>query len=147
MKKFSLICALLFLSAQIQAGNGLIQLKSPYSVEKTADKLISVLKAKGMTIFARINHAAGAKKVKIALPATEVIIFGNPKIGSLLMQCQRTMAIDLPQKVLVWKSKKQVWVAYNDADYLAKRHHIKDCHGVVKKIKGALHKLITTAVK
>ncbi len=136
------------LSFNIQADNGLIQLKSPYSIQQTTDKLISILKGKGMTIFAQINHSSGAKKVNIELAPTQVIIFGNPKIGSLLMQCQRTIAIDLPQKALIWRdANAQVWVTYNDAEYLAKRHHMNNCHGVVEKVKKALNKLITTAIK
>ena len=92
-----------------------------------------------MTIFVRINHSEGAKKVGIDLPATELIIFGNPKVGSPLMNCNRTVGIDLPQKALIWKDENgQVWLSYNAPQYLAKRHDLKECMEVIKKVEKAL---------
>ena len=124
MRQFLLIVLTIILTMSLAyADNGLIDVKSSYAVNKTADRLETVLKAKGMTIFARINHSEGAKKAGIELPATELIIFGNPKVGSPLMQCNRTVGIDLPQKALIWQDENgQVWLSYNDPQYLAKRH-------------------------
>ncbi len=128
--------------------NGLIQLKSALSVDATVKQLVAILKGKGMTVFNIIDHQKGAKGVGLTLPPTTVVIFGNPKIGSLLMQCGATMAIDLPQKALIWQDKqKQTWFAYNAPDYLAQRHELKQCDKVIKKIKGALAKFATLAVK
>ena len=148
MKKFICLFFISCLSLNAQAEKGLIQLESDYSVNETANRVEKVLKGKGMTIFARIDHAKGASSVQMDLLPTELIIFGNPKIGTLLMQCDRTVAIDLPQKALIWKDQdEQVWLAYNDAAYLAKRHQLKDCKAVIKKISGALNKLMKMAIK
>ena len=121
------------------ADNGLINVKSSHAVKVTADRLETALKEKGMTVFVRINHSEGAKKVGIDLPATELIIFGNPKVGSPLMNCNRTVGIDLPQKALIWEDENgQVWLSYNDPQYLAKRHDLVQCMQVIKKVENAL---------
>ncbi len=92
-----------------------------------------------MTVFIRIDHAEGASKVGRKLRPTELIIFGNPKVGTPLMQCHQSVAIDLPQKALIWEDEKeQVWLSYNDPRYLAKRHNIKKCDEVLNKIANAL---------
>lgn len=127
---------------------GLITIKSNHDVSTTADRLENVLKSKGMNVFARINHAAGAKKVDLELRPTELVIFGNPKVGTPLMKCSQTTAIDLPQKALIWQDEKDdVWLAYNDPDYLAKRHSIKGCDAVLAKVKGTLAKFSAAATK
>ena len=132
------IVFLLFSSVAV-ADNGLISMKSPYDVAVTADRFEKSLQAKGMTIFARINHTEGALKVGKELRSTELIIFGNPKVGTPLMQCAQSVAIDLPQKSLVWEDENgQVWLSYNDPGYLAGRHNIKNCDEVLNKISGAL---------
>jgi uncharacterized protein (DUF302 family) len=140
MRQFFLIVLSIILSMSLAyADNGLIDVKSSYTVSKTADRLETVLKAKGMTIFARINHSEGAKKAGIELSATELIIFGNPKVGSPLMQCNRTVGIDLPQKALIWQDGNgQVWLSYNDPLYLANRHGLSECMQVIKKVEKAL---------
>ncbi len=128
------------------ADNGTISVKSSYDVRTTADRLEDALNKKGMTIFTRINHAEDAHKVGKQLPPTELIIFGNPNDGTPLMQCSQSIAIDLPQKALIWKSKDgQVWYTYNDPIYLAKRHHVSDCKKVLEEISGSLGKLAHTA--
>ncbi len=118
---------------------GLITIASPHSVAQTADRLEQLLKAKKMTVFARLDHAEGAKSVDKVLRPTELIVFGNPKIGTLLMQCNQTAAIDLPQKALIWQDKRgQTWLTYNDPKAMAERHHIADCGPVIGKIGHAL---------
>jgi len=87
---FLILLSIILTMSLAYADNGLVNVKSPYAVKKTTDRLETALKEKGMTIFARINHSEGAKKVGIDLPATELIIFGNPKVGSPLMNCNRT---------------------------------------------------------
>jgi uncharacterized protein (DUF302 family) len=124
------------------AQNGTISVKSAYDVRTTADRLEQELHKKGMTIFTRINHAEDAEKVGKQLPPTELIIFGNPNVGTPLMQCSQSIAIDLPQKALIWKSKDgQVWYTYNDPGYLAKRHHLSDCKEILRNISGSLDRL------
>lgn len=128
--------------------NGLINVKSNHDVNKTADNLEAILKEKGMTVFMRINHAAGAKKVDKELRPTELVIFGNPKVGTPLMQCAQTVAIDLPQKMLVWQDAAGLtWLTYNDPSYLMKRHKIKGCDSVIKKVTGALNNFANAAAK
>ena len=131
--------AVLFFSSVAFADNGLISIKSLYGVTDTADRLEKSLKMKGMTVFARIDHAQGASKVGKKLRPTELILFGNPGVGTPLMQCRQSVAIDLPQKALIWQDEKgQVWLSYNDPGYLAKRHNIKGCDEVLNKIANAL---------
>lgn len=142
MRKIAVIFLVLLFcsSAAALAASGLISVKSTFSVQQTADRLQSVLQEKGMTIFARIDHRAAAAKVGKKLRPTELIIFGNPKVGSPLMICAQTMGIDLPQKALIWQDASgQVWLSYNDPQYLAQRHGIGECgHAVLAKIKKAL---------
>ena len=140
MRQLFFILLLILLTISLAyADNGLVNVKSPYTVKKTMDRLETALKEKGMTIFARINHAEGAKKVGIDLPPTELIIFGDPKVGSPLMNCNRTVGIDLPQKTLIWKDENgQVWLSYNAPKYLAKRHDLNECMEVIEKVEKAL---------
>jgi uncharacterized protein (DUF302 family) len=121
------------------AYNGLIKIKSTHSVEKTINRLETALLGKGMTIFKRINHTAGAEKAGLQLRPSELLIFGNPKVGTPLMLCSQTAALDLPQKALAYEDKNgQVWLAYNDPVYMAKRHNINDCEKTVQKVSNAL---------
>lgn len=140
MFKFSLSLILVFLfSSSTFASNGLVSIKSAHNVKTTADRLEKALKSKGMTVFIRIDHADGAKNVDKILRPTELVIFGNPKVGTPLMQCAQSAAIDLPQKALISEDEKgQVWLTYNDPAYLARRHDIKGCEGVINKISKAL---------
>ena len=137
---------LLFSAAPLMAADGVISVNSAFSVAETADRLERVLNEKGMTIFNRIKHSDGAAGVGIELRATELLIFGNPKVGSPLMQCQQSVAIDLPQKALIWEdSEAQVWISYNDPRYLEKRHEISGCEEVISKIENALSGITRTA--
>lgn len=132
------IIALVFTSPAI-AGDGLISLKSAYDVSTTANRLEEKLKAKGMTVFARVDHTAGAEKVGLKLRPTELVIFGNPKAGTPLMQCSQSMGIDLPQKALIMQDEGgQVWLTYNDPAYLAKRHKMKGCDEAIANVTKAL---------
>lgn len=121
------------------AGNGTISVKSMHDVKTTADRLEAALNSKGMTVFTRINHAEGAQKVGMQLRPTELVIFGNPKVGTPLLLCAQSVAIDLPQKALIWEDKDgAVWYTYNDPGYLATRHNISKCEEALKKVSGAL---------
>jgi len=110
------------------AADGLVSVKSTRSAKATMDRLESIVKERGLTVFARINHAAGAASIGKSLRPTEVIIFGNPQGGTPFMECAQSVAIDLPLKALVWEdSSGQVWLGYNDPTYLAKRHEAPEC--------------------
>ena len=136
--KLFLVSILLFCSS-VFGDSDLITIKSSHDVAATADRLEKALLAKGMTLFIRIDHAAGAHKVGQSLRPTELVIFGNPKIGTPMMQCSQTLAIDLPQKALIWEDEEgQVWLSYNDSQYVANRHGVSNCAEVVKKIGNAL---------
>ena len=132
----------------VSAEPGLINLKSSHDVKNTADRLETVLKEKGMNIFLRINHTEGARKMGQELRPTELVIFGNPKVGTPLMQCGQTVAIDLPQKALIWQDESgQVWLTYNDPQYLAARHGIDRCKAVLDKVQNALKNFAQAATQ
>lgn len=129
----------LFSSTPLLAADGVIDVQSAFNVEETTNRLESILNEKGMTIFARVYHSQAAANVGIELRPTELIIFGNPKVGSPLMQCQQSVAIDLPQKALIWEDgESHVWISYNDPGYLQKRHDIPGCGEILSKIEKAL---------
>lgn len=140
MKKLLVSIALVLIYAlPSMAENGVINMKSDFNVAETADRLESILNEKGMTVFNRIDHSEGARSVGIDLRDTVLLIFGNPKVGSPLMKCQQTAALDLPQKALIWKDDKDaVFVSYNDPTYIQKRHNVSGCEEVFKKIEKAL---------
>jgi uncharacterized protein (DUF302 family) len=140
MKKLILTALLiLFIAIPVEAEDGVVNVPSTFNVKETADRMESILKEKGMTIFNRIKHSESAGKVGIELRDTELIIFGNSKVGSPLMKCQQSVAIDLPQKVLIWEDDKgKVLISYNNPRYLEKRHNITGCEEVISKIEKAL---------
>ncbi|MFZ0469953.1 MAG: DUF302 domain-containing protein [Thiogranum sp.] len=149
MQKGLLVVVLSILAMPLAyaADNGLITLKSPYSVDQTLDRFEQALKSKGMTVFTRIDHAKGAAGVDLKLRPTTVLIFGNPKIGTLLMQSQQTAGIDLPLKLLAWQDADgQVWIAYNDPGYIAERHDIKDRDPVIAKMRKAMGNFTAQAI-
>ena len=127
---------------------GLVIKASPYSVEETETRFTQILEARGLNLFATVDHAQNASGVDLELRPTRVVIFGNPRVGTPLMQCQQTIAIDLPQKVLIWEDDQgQVQLAYNDPQYLGGRHRLDGC-GVeaIKTISGALNNLTNGAI-
>jgi uncharacterized protein (DUF302 family) len=143
-----ILIASIFLTTTAFAGSGLVSVKSHHNVNETADRLENILKAKGMKVFNRIDHSAGAKGVDIELRPTQLLVFGNPKVGAPLMQCGQTMAIDLPQKALIWEDESgTVWLTTNDPEYLAARHGIDGCQEVLAKVRKALENFATAATK
>jgi uncharacterized protein (DUF302 family) len=109
-------------------------------------RIEDIVKQQGLTVFARIDHAAGAAKIGKTLRPTELLIFGNPQGGTPLMECAQSAGIDLPLKALVWEdSTGQVWVGYNDPAYLAKRHEAAQCP-VVENMSKALGGIVASAV-
>jgi uncharacterized protein (DUF302 family) len=103
---------------------GVIDLPSPYPVAETADRLQNLLLAKGMKIFARIDQAAEAASVGLTLRPTILLLFGNPKTGTPLMEQFPSLAIDLPLKALIWESEGKVYLSYINLEYLQHHHHL-----------------------
>jgi uncharacterized protein (DUF302 family) len=120
--------------------DGLTTLPSPWDQRETLARVEAAIAAKGLTLMARIDHAAGAKTVGLSLRPTEVLIFGNPKSGTPLMQANQTMGIDLPLKVLVWQDADgRVWLSYNEPAWLALRHGLDEAvAAAVKAMTAAL---------
>ena len=104
--------------------DGVIDLPSPYPVPETADRLQNLLLAKGMKIFARIDQAAEAASAGLTLRPTILLLFGNPKAGTPLMEQFPSVAIDLPLKALIWESSGKVYLSYVSPEYLQERHHL-----------------------
>jgi len=139
LRTFWIVLLISLTSMTASAADGLVVKQSKYSVGETIDRLQVALKSKGLTIFARIDHEAGAAGADLDLAPTQVLIFGNPKLGTPLMTSSPTTAIDLPQKALAYQDAEgQVYLAYNDIDYLVTRHGISERDEVVEKIRGAL---------
>ncbi len=136
---FLVILVLLSSSVFADSSDGIITVKSAHDVNTTVDNLEKALESKGMKVFALIDHSAGAKSVGIDLKPTELVVFGNPKVGSPLMVCEQSVAIDLPQKALIYEDESgEVWLSYNDPKYLKQRHQIEGCDEVLNKISKAL---------
>ncbi|MDT8398071.1 MAG: DUF302 domain-containing protein [Pseudomonadales bacterium] len=119
------------------AADGLMTVKSPHSVQATMDAVEQLVKQRGLTVFARIDHAAGAAGAGMTLRPTQLLIFGNPQGGTPFMQCAQTVGIELPLKVLVWQDESgQVWLGYNDPAFLASRHEAGECPIVANMNQG-----------
>ncbi|MFM1891214.1 MAG: hypothetical protein RLZ44_291 [Pseudomonadota bacterium] len=122
------VVALLSGAPQVFAVEGLIVVQSAHAPAVTMDRLEAAVQEKGMKVFARIDHAAGAAKIGKTLRPTELLIFGNPQGGTPFMQCAQSVGIDLPLKALVWEDDSgKVWLGYNDPAFLAQRHDVADC--------------------
>jgi len=105
--------------------NGIVDIRSNHSVDETVDKLKGILQAKGVTLFALVDHSGEADKVGMKMRPTKLLIFGSPKAGTPLMLATPRIAIDLPLKILVWEdAEARVWVSYNSATYLQERHNL-----------------------
>ncbi len=129
------------------ASDTYIQKKSQYEVSETLDRLESILKKKGITIFTRVDHAAGAKRVGLEMSDTQLLIFGNPKMGTPLMNEQRLMGLDLPMKVLAWKDDSgHTWIAYTHPETLRARHQLKN-DKLIDKMKNALNAMTDKAIE
>jgi uncharacterized protein (DUF302 family) len=136
------------LTATAAAQGGLVSVKSNYDVAATGNRLERVLKEKGVTVFARIDHAEGARAIGQTLDPTLLIIFGNPAMGTPLMQRSRSIGIDLPLKALIWKDRAgQVWLSYNEPDYLARRHGLTEMNDVLQKMQQALSNFAAAATQ
>lgn len=129
------------------AADGLIEIKSAYSVSETITRLEAAAKERKLNIFLRVDHASGAQKIGVTLRPTELLIFGNPQGGTPLMACVQSVGIDLPLKALAWEDASgQVWLGYNDPQYLAARHGARDC-AAAANLRKALDGLAAAAAK
>jgi uncharacterized protein (DUF302 family) len=107
----------------VQKEEGIVKIPSHHSVDETVDKLKTILKSKGVTLFALVDHSGEAEKVKLKMPPTKLLIFGNPKGGTAVMLAAPSVAIDLPLKILVAEDAQgKVWISYNSPEYLKERH-------------------------
>ena len=105
--------------------NGIVNKPSHHSVDETLAKLQAILQAKGIAVFALVDHSGEAAKVGMKMRPTKLLIFGNPKGGTPLMLAAPTIALDLPLKILIWEDDQgKVWVSYNTTEYLAERHDL-----------------------
>ncbi len=128
--------------------SGLIRVASANSVEATADKMEKILKKNGATIFARIDHAAGAKKVGKDLRPTVLMIFGNPKMGAPLMKQNQQIGLDLPLKALIYQAQDgKTYITYNDPAYVSKRHGVSQPEKVFQRMTGILKNVSAAAGK
>jgi uncharacterized protein (DUF302 family) len=127
---------------------GLVRMQSAHSVETTLDRLAQLLKDKGLTVFTRVDHAANASGAGLEMRDAQVLIFGNPKLGTPLMKAAPSTAIDLPQKALAYEDDAgRVWLAYTDPAYLAARHGITGRDAVLDRIAKALDTFATKATR
>src|SRR6516165_9398337 len=143
----ALTAAISLWGVQAMAADGLTTVRSCYGPKETMDRLEAAVKAKDLTVFARIDHAAGAAEVGLSLRPTELLIFGNARGGTPLMQSNQTVGIDLPLKALVWQDASgDTWLSYNDPDWLAKRHGLgHEVDATVNGLAAALDALVRTA--
>ncbi len=131
------------------SSNGLITVASRYSVRETIDRLTTAITSAGLLVFARIDHAANAAQVGMELRPTELLIFGNPRGGTPLMQDKQTAGIDLPVKALVWEDEEgKVWLTYNEAKWLAARNELgASSRDAVEAIEKGMSMLIRSIVE
>ena len=136
----------LLLTAASAHAQALVVRESRFSVKETLDRLAAELEKRGMKVSARIDHAAGAKTVGMDMPPTEVVMFGNPRLGTPLMLSAASIAIDLPMRMAAWQDKAgKVWIGYTAPDMLKQRHGIADRDEQFQAMAGALDGLAKAA--
>ena len=146
--RVTVVALLSLVSSLGLAADGLVTQKSPHGVKDTIDRFEAAAKMRGLIVFLRVDHAAGAKKIGKDLRPTELLVFGNPQGGTPLMECAQSAGIDLPLKALAWQDGSgQVWLAYNAPQFLAERHGASDCGAVVQNLTKALAGLAQEAIR
>ena len=126
--------------------DGMVRVRSTRDFSQTVSALDSAITAANLKIFGRVDHAANARGVSMELRPTTVFIFGNPLVGTRLMHCEQTTALDLPLKVLVWQdSTNAVWVGYEAPARLSERHKVQGCQDVINRFATALAALTAAA--
>lgn len=149
MSKIALaVLTAVFLVSPAYATGKLISVPSAQSTKATLDKLEALAQARGLKVFARIDHAAGAQSIGEKLRPTELLIMGNPKGGTPLLHCNQAYGIDLPLHVLAWEdSAGQSWLSYKDMATLGHKHGGDSCDAALKRLAGALEGLVTEAAQ
>jgi len=148
LRLFAVAAMLMFAASAAGAAEGLIVKTIPHSVGVTLDRLEAAIKKAGARVFARIDHGKGAASIGQDLRPTQLLIFGNPKMGTPLLQSAQPIGLDLPLRVVAWEDAAgKVHIAYNDPAHLAKRYGITDRDKVFAKMSGALGKLTGAAIK
>jgi uncharacterized protein (DUF302 family) len=136
------------MSASNSSGNiqGLISVQSSFGPKETMDRVEAEIRAGGLNVFARIDHAAGAADVGLPLAPTDLIIFGNARGGTPLMQSVQTVGIDLPLKILVWQdAANTTWLSYNEPSWIAQRHGVAGAESTIDKMADLLRAIATEA--
>jgi uncharacterized protein (DUF302 family) len=124
---------------------GLVVIQSAHPLGETERRLVQAIEAAGLKVAARVDHEANAKSVGLRLPPTVLLLFGNPRAGTVLMEQQRTIGIDLPLKMLIWEAEGTIKLAYNDPAYLARRHGVAESAPVLAQVSQALQKFAAAA--
>src|SRR5262245_1853163 len=147
LRMFALIASICLTGADAIAADGLTTIKSNFGPKDTMSRLEAEVKARGMTVFAHIPHAAGAAAVGVPLRPNDLLVFGNDKVGTQLMRLAPTIGIDFPLKVLVWQDADgSTWLSYNDPAWLARRHGLgPDAEAAIKTLAGALNAVTAAA--
>jgi uncharacterized protein (DUF302 family) len=147
IKLLAFIAIICLTGVSAMAADGLITVQSGFGPKETMERLEAEVKAKGLTVFAHVDHAAGATAAGLPLRPTDLLIFGNARGGTPLMQAAQTIGIDLPLKALVWQDEAgSTFLSYNDPAWLAKRHGLgSDVQPMVDALNGALRALAKAA--
>ncbi|MBS9402847.1 DUF302 domain-containing protein [Halomonas sp. TRM85114] len=131
--------------ALLAQSSGIESLTSQHDIDQVDERLRAALDDRGMTLVTVIDHAANASKVDLSLPPTRTFVFGNPEVGTPMMQCQGSLALDLPQKMVIRETDEGTRLEWNHPDYLAERHGLGDCELPLDKVAGALESIATEA--
>lgn len=152
MQKFRLLLSSLAIGmllavpqALLAQPSGIESRTSHHDVDQVDERLRAALDNRGMNLVTVIDHAANAAKVDQSLPPTRTFVFGNPEIGTPMMQCQGSLALDLPQKMVIRETDEGTRLEWNHPDYLAERHGLSDCDLPLDKVAGALDSIATEA--
>jgi uncharacterized protein (DUF302 family) len=142
------VCVFALSAISALASDGMVRKQSPHDVPTTMDRLEAALTERGIKVVARIDHAKAAIGAELELRPTVLLVFGNPKLGTPLMQASPEMAIDLPMKVIAWEDDSgQTWIAYTDPAYLKARHGVEGKDKVFETMTGALGKITDAVVQ
>ena len=137
---------LLTVFASARQGDDFVRVRSARDFTQTVTVLDSAITAANLKIFSRVDHAAAARGVNLELRPTTVFIFGNPAVGTRLMQCEQKIAIDLPLRILVWEdSARAVWIGYEPPARLAERHRVQGCRDVIDRMTTTMCTLTAAA--
>jgi len=146
IKKILIALAILSLATAVQAAQ-LVKKPSPHGVAETMDKLEKIVNKKGLTVFARIDHQANASKIGMEMPEAQVLIFGNPKMGTLIMQGNAAAGLDLPLRVVIYQGTDgKTWISYHNPQEIGETFGLQG-NKALNKAEGALGKLTDAAAK